>query len=67
MSKGCGIAVQKRGHESFERMLHRFNKRIEKEGIREVMVENMHYIKPSDKRRRKRRSNRYWRTKGVIF
>ncbi len=43
-------------NESLEKALRRFKKKIEREGILRTLKEIKHYEKPSEKKRRKRRS-----------
>ncbi|MFH1995501.1 MAG: 30S ribosomal protein S21 [Candidatus Omnitrophota bacterium] len=45
-------------NEPLERALRRFKKKIEREGILKVLKANKHYEKPSEKKRRKRRTKR---------
>ncbi|MDP2929414.1 MAG: 30S ribosomal protein S21 [Candidatus Omnitrophota bacterium] len=43
-------------NEPLERALRRFKKKIEREGILRTLKERKHYEKPSERKRRKRRS-----------
>ena len=45
-------------NEPLEKALRRFKKKIEREGILKVLKARKHYEKPSEKRRRKIRSNK---------
>jgi len=45
-------------NEPLEKALRRFKKKIEREGILRTLKEIKHYEKPSEKKRRKRRSGR---------
>ncbi len=64
MAKGTGIWEKRRerghGYEPFEHMMKRFQKRLDREGIREKAVEKMYFEKPSVKKRRKIKENKYW-------
>ena len=66
MSKGSGIAVKKRPRESFDRTLHRFSKAVEKDKLHKRMIELTYYEKPSDKKRKKRKANKWLRQKGTF-
>lgn len=44
-------------HENLEKALKRLKKKIEREGILKVLKQRKHYEKPSEKKRRKMRSN----------
>ena len=48
--------VHVRENEPFERALRRFKKKIEKEGVIKQIKARKHYEKPSEKKRRKKRS-----------
>jgi small subunit ribosomal protein S21 len=43
-------------NEPLEKALRRFKKKIEREGILRTLKERKHYEKPSERKRRKRRS-----------
>ena len=43
-------------NEPLEKALRRFKKKIEREGILRTLKERKHYEKPSEKKRRKKRS-----------
>ena len=43
-------------HESLDKALRRLKKKIEREGILKILKARKHYEKPSEVRRRKRRS-----------
>ena len=43
-------------HEPLEKALRRFKKKIEREGILRTLKERKHYEKPSERKRRKKRS-----------
>jgi len=45
-------------NEPLEKALRRLKKKIEREGILKILRARKHYEKPSEKRRRKIRSNR---------
>jgi small subunit ribosomal protein S21 len=45
-------------HESLEKALRRFKKKIEREGILKLLKARKHYEKPSERKRRKRRSTK---------
>ena len=45
-------------HESLEKALRRLKKKIEREGILKILRARKHYEKPSEKRRRKIRTNK---------
>ncbi len=47
--------VEIREHESLEKALRRFKRKIEKEGILKTLKARKHYEKPSEKKRKKRR------------
>jgi len=54
-----GIGIEVRENESIERAIRRFRKLCEKNGIISDVKKNRHYIKPSEKRRlRKKRAIR---------
>ena len=46
--------VVRKENESIERMLKRFVKKVKKEGIMEELRERSHYVKPSERKRRKK-------------
>ena len=48
-------------NEPLEKALRRFKKKIEREGILRTLKEIKHYEKPSDKKRRKRRTKPSWK------
>ena len=50
------IKVKTRGNETVEQMLRRFKKACEKEGLTKEMKAHAYYEKPSEKRRRRSRS-----------
>lgn len=54
MSKTVNVVITPRKNESPERMIRRFTKKVKKEGILEEVRERAYYIKPSQKRRKKR-------------
>lgn len=54
MSKTVNVVITPRKNESPERMIRRFTKKVKKEGILEKVRERAYYIKPSQKRRKKR-------------
>jgi len=45
-------------NEPFERALRRFKKKIEREGVLKQLKARKHYEKPSERRRKKRKSRR---------
>lgn len=45
-------------NESIEKALRRLKKKIEREGILKTLRARKHYEKPSEKRRRKQRTNK---------
>ena len=45
-------------HESLDKALRRLKKKIEREGILKILKARKHYEKPSEVKRRKRRSAR---------
>lgn len=47
----CKEEYEEAEHESFERMLKDFNRRVQNERIIKTARDNMYYIKPSDKKR----------------
>ena len=49
------IEVTVRDNESLDHALKRFRRKVRKEGLMEEIRSQMHYEKPSDKRRRKAR------------
>jgi len=54
MSKTVNVVITPRKNESPERMIRRFTKKVKKEGILEEVRERAYYVKPSQKRRKKR-------------
>ncbi len=50
------IRVEARGSESLDRMLRRFKKQCEKEGLSKDIKKNSFYEKPSERKRRKQRN-----------
>lgn len=55
MAKTINVEVTSRRNEPPEKMIRRFTKKVKKEGILEEVRERAYYMKPSEKRRRKRR------------
>ena len=55
MAKTINVEVTSRRNEPPEKMIRRFMKKVKKEGILEEVRERAYYMKPSEKRRRKRR------------
>ena len=55
MGKPINVEVTPRKNESPERMIRRFTKKVKKEGILEEVRERSYYVKPSERRKRKRR------------
>jgi len=55
MPRPVNVEVTRRGDESIERMLKRFIKKCKKEKIIEEYKARRYYVKPSEKRRIKRR------------
>ena len=53
----CMIKVKARSNESVERMLRRFKKMCQKEGLSRDVKRNSYYEKPSERRRRRRRKS----------
>lgn len=49
------IRVERRGNEPIEKMLRRFKKRCEKEGLIKDLKKNEYYESPSERRRRDKR------------
>jgi small subunit ribosomal protein S21 len=49
------IRVKARGNESVERLMKRFKKKCEKEGLIKDIKRSSYYEKPSERRRRKER------------
>ena len=47
------VRVEGRAGENMEKLLRRFKKACEKEGLTKQLRQNQHFEKPSDKRRRK--------------
>ncbi|HLX60596.1 MAG TPA: 30S ribosomal protein S21 [Planctomycetota bacterium] len=47
------VRVEGRAGESLEKVLRRFKKACEKEGLTKQLRQNQHFEKPSDKNRRK--------------
>jgi small subunit ribosomal protein S21 len=47
------IRIKARGNESIEKMMRRFKKKCEKEGLIKDIKRSSHYEKPSERRRRK--------------
>ena len=45
-------------HEPLERALRRFKKKIEREGVLKQLKARKHYEKPSERKRRKRRTGK---------
>ena len=60
-SKGCGIVVKE--GEPLEKMVHRFNKFCEKQGVLADIKNRTYFEKPSDKRRRKRNKIAFLRSR----
>lgn len=54
MSKTVNVVITPRKNESPERMIRRFTKKVKKEGILEEVRDRAYYVKPSQKRRKKR-------------
>lgn len=50
------IRIEARGSESLDRMLRRFKKQCEKEGLNKDIKKNSFYEKPSERKRRKERN-----------
>jgi small subunit ribosomal protein S21 len=50
--------VQVSESEPLDKALKRLKKKIEREGILKILKQRKHYEKPSEKRRRKERSNK---------
>ena len=50
------IRVESRGSESLDRMLRRFKKQCEKEGLNKDIKKTSFYEKPSERKRRKERN-----------
>lgn len=50
------IRVEARGSEPLDRMLRRFKKQCEKEGLNKDIKKNSFYEKPSERKRRKERN-----------
>jgi small subunit ribosomal protein S21 len=55
MSKVINVEIIPRRNESPDKMIRRFMKKVKKEGILEEVRDRSYYVKPSEKRRRKRR------------
>jgi small subunit ribosomal protein S21 len=53
MGVGSVVRVEGRAGENMEKLLRRFKKACEKEGLTKQLRQNQHFEKPSDKRRRK--------------
>jgi len=51
------IRVKARGNESIEKMMKRFKKKCEKEGLIKDIKRSSYYEKPSERRRRKVRKS----------
>ena len=51
------IRVKARGNESIEKMMKRFKKKCEKEGLIKDIKRTSYYEKPSERRRRKARKS----------
>ena len=47
------VRVESRAGESLEKILRRFKKACEKEGLTKQLRQNQHFEKPSDKKRRR--------------
>jgi len=47
------VRVESRAGETLEKVLRRFKKACEKEGLTKQLRQNQHFEKPSDKKRRK--------------
>jgi small subunit ribosomal protein S21 len=47
------VRVEGRAGENMEKLLRRFKKACEKEGLTKQLRQNQHFEKPSDKKRRK--------------
>ena len=54
-----GTTVYAHNHPSVESMIKRFKKRVSRAGILEEYRERMYYIKPSERKRRKRKLQEY--------
>jgi small subunit ribosomal protein S21 len=50
---GHVVRVEGRAGENMEKLLRRFKKACEKEGLTKQLRQNQHFEKPSDKKRRK--------------
>ena len=50
---GRVVRVESRAGETLEKVLRRFKKACEKEGLTKQLRQNQHFEKPSDKKRRK--------------
>jgi len=48
------VRVEARAGEGLEKVLRRFKKACEKEGLTKQLRQNQHFEKPSDKKRRKK-------------
>lgn len=53
--------VEVKRNEPLERALRRFKKKIEREGLLKQLKARKHYEKPSERKRRKMRSQRTYR------
>ena len=51
------IKVESRGNEPLDKLLRRFKKKCEKEGLVRDMKRSSYYEKPSERRRRKERKS----------
>jgi len=49
------IEVRVKDNETLERILKRFKRKVEREGILKEVRRRRHYLKPSEEKRRKRR------------
>ena len=58
------VYVENRGHESFESLLKRFNKRVQQDGVLGELRRRAHYEKPSIKRKRKEAAKKRKTAKG---
>ncbi len=58
MGRPVNVEVTPRRNEPPERMIRRFTKKVKKEGILEEVRDRSYYVKPSEKRRRKRRERK---------
>ena len=49
----CVVRVEGRAGENMEKLLRRFKKACEKEGLTKQLRQNQHFEKPSERRKRK--------------